>query len=70
MWGFVIVFGIIIFSALKRVATWNHNNQQPEVTVSVKVSGKRTEVRGSNNHSSTYYFATFQFERGDRNYIR
>ncbi|MGG3623420.1 DUF2500 domain-containing protein [Bacillus gobiensis] len=66
--GFISVFGIIIFTAFKGISTWDHNNQQPKLTVRAKVTGKRTEVRGgsSDSASRSYYYATFEVESGDR----
>ncbi|MBP1082861.1 DUF2500 domain-containing protein [Bacillus capparidis] len=66
--GVICVFGIIIFTAVKGISTWNHNNQQPKLTVRAKVTGKRTEVHGGSGDSSSrsYNYATFEVESGDR----
>jgi predicted amidophosphoribosyltransferase len=58
------------------VSEWSDNNEQPVLTVPVKVVTKREEVSTSSfNHgnntasslsSSTSYFVTFEFASGDR----
>ena len=61
---FGLAFGIII-STLARGAKQNRqNNAAPRVTAQAQVVTKRTHVRG--DHAHTTYFATFQFESGDR----
>ena len=61
---FALVFGLII-STLFRSAKQNHqNNNSPRVSAEAEVVTKRTKVWG--DHSHTVYFATFQFESGDR----
>lgn len=61
---FALVFGLII-STLFRSAKQNHqNNHSPRVSAEAEVVTKRTKVWG--DHSHTVYFATFQFESGDR----
>ena len=79
--GFILVFGIIIFTLLKGVAQWNRNNQSPVLTVAANVVAKRIAVSRHHhahsdniamNHdsSSTSYFATFEVESGDRIELR
>ncbi|RDI45801.1 DUF2500 domain-containing protein [Falsibacillus pallidus] len=71
---FIIVIGGIIFSIIKGISQWSHNNKQPKLTVDAKVVSKRDEVsRHSHNHdghhhhsTSTNYYATFEVESGDR----
>ena len=61
---FGLVFGLIV-STLVKSAKQNHaNNNSPRVTADTEVVAKRTQVRG--DHAHTTYFATFQFESGDR----
>ena len=73
--SFILVFGLIIFRAVKGGMEWNKNNHSPVLTVSAKVAAKRMAVsrrhhhHGNNMHhtsSSTTYFATFEVESGDR----
>ncbi len=64
-----IVFFVII--AVKGISQWNKNNHSPKLTVPATVVAKRTNVthhrhRGESSHSSTWYYATFQVESGDR----
>lgn len=65
---FIIVIGLILFSAGKGITEWSSNNQKPKLTVKAKVVSKRTEVSGgANDHpSSTHYYTTFEVESGDR----
>ena len=60
---FFVVFGLI---AVKGISQWNKNNQSPRLTVSATVVAKRTHVRHHDDGSVTHYYATFQFESGDR----
>ena len=72
--GFIIVFGMIIVSAIQGIGQWNKNNNSPVLTVSATVVAKRGEVHHHNHHtdnhmhhtSSTTYYVTFQVESGDR----
>ena len=41
---FIIVVGIIIFSLVRGIITWNKNNQSPRLTVSVVVAAKRENI--------------------------
>ena len=72
---FIIVLCSIIINIVKGVGTWNKNNQAPVLTVEAFVVAKRISVShhhhntGENmNHTSnsTFYYATFQVESGDR----
>ena len=61
---FALVFGLIV-STLFKSAKQNHtNNNSPRISSQAEVVAKRTQVRG--DHAHTTYFATFQFESGDR----
>ena len=77
---FLLVFGMIIFTMISNIRTWNKNNHSPRLTVSASVVAKRTKV--SHHHhgnaadvsgaggtwvsTSTVYYVTFQVESGDR----
>ena len=74
---FVLVIGVFVFAAVRMLRTWNKNNRSPRLTVPARVAAKRTEV--SHHHhtnagqdagfgmtSVTRYYATFEFESGDR----
>ena len=72
---FILVFGMIIFTAVKAIGQWNKNNHSPRLTVPATVVAKRTNVTHhhhggtnvpSHHHTSTSYFVTFQAESGDR----
>ena len=69
---FVLVFGIIVFSAIKGIFQWNKNNNSPRLTVPVTIVSKRQDVHRHHNHNthlhhtSTTYYVTFQVESGDR----
>ncbi|MBW8347994.1 DUF2500 domain-containing protein [Bacillus sp. IITD106] len=72
---FVIVIVSIIFGAVKGINQWQKNEQSPRLSVPATVKTKRTNVsRHShmdsneihNHHTSTTYYATFEFESGDR----
>lgn len=65
---FLVVFALaafIIGTTLVQNAKKNRaNNNSPRVTSEATVVTKRTHVWG--DHSHTDYYATFQFESGDR----
>lgn len=77
---FIIVVGIIIFSLVQGIITWNKNNQSPRLTVSVVVAAKRENIthhqhanvgdlssaHGFHTTTSTSYYVTFLVESGDR----
>lgn len=77
---FIIVVGIIIFSLVRGIITWNKNNQSPRLTVSVVVVAKRENIthhqhanvgdlssaHGFHTTTSTSYYVTFLVESGDR----
>lgn len=74
--GFVVVFGMIIATAVRGARQHRVNNQSPVLTVEAKVVTKRVNV--SRHHhssvndsmphtsSSTDYYVTFEVESGDR----
>ena len=61
---FGLAFGIIISGLVKESKTNRKNNASPRLSSEATVVTKRTQVRG--DHAHTTYFATFQFESGDR----
>ena len=61
---FCFVFGTILSTAVKGAKQNHVNNNSPRITSEATVVTKRTKVWG--DHSRTVYFATFQFESGDR----
>ena len=74
---FIIVFGTIIMTSIRGLSQWNRNNHSPILTVGARVVAKRTDVSYHRHHhgndmsmhhsySTTTYFATFEFESGDR----
>lgn len=68
---FVAVVGMFVVTAVRGVRTWSKNNASPKLTVSAQVVTKRTSVthyhsQNDMGHSSTWYYATFQVESGDR----
>ena len=74
---FVTIAGAIIFTIIKGIGTWSHNNGSPLLTVNAKVVGKRVDTRVSHSmhgtesalrSTSTFhtYYVTFEVESGDR----
>ncbi|ROR28143.1 uncharacterized protein DUF2500 [Mobilisporobacter senegalensis] len=73
---FAIVIGGFIITAVKGVGTWHKNNNSPVLTVAATVVTKRTNVTHHHHNtgndsmghtsSSTWYYATFEVESGDR----
>lgn len=72
---FLLVAGMVVVTLVRGIGQWNKNNNSPVLTVDAEVAAKRTEVThhhstnasGSNmDHTSTWYYATFQVESGDR----
>ena len=61
---FGLVFGMIISTLIKNGKQNRKNDTSPRLTSEATVVTKRTHVRG--DHAHTTYFATFQFESGDR----
>ena len=61
---FGLVFGMIVSTLVKQAKTNRKNNASPRLTSDATLVTKRTHVRG--DHAHTTYFATFQFESGDR----
>lgn len=71
---FMIVIGGFIFTIVRGVGQWSHNNAQPRLTVNARVVSKRTDVSHHHNvnnehhfdSTSTRYYVTFEVESGDR----
>ena len=71
---FLLVAGVIVFTIVRGIGEWNKNNHSPRLTVAATVVTKRTEVTHhhsdtngmGHSHSTTWYYATFQVESGDR----
>ena len=68
---FALVFGMIISNLVRSARRHAQDSASPRLTVDASVVAKRTQVgtnRGANNTTMRYtdYFATFQFESGDR----
>ena len=61
---FALVFSMILSTLVKGAKQNRTNNNSPRITSEATVVTKRTKVWG--DHSHTVYFATFQFESGDR----
>jgi uncharacterized protein YneF (UPF0154 family) len=61
---FCFVFGMIISTFVKQGKQERKNNNSPRISAEAEVVAKRTHVRG--DHAHTTYYATFQFESGDR----
>ena len=70
--AFFLFFGIFIVNLIRNIGRWNKNNHSPKLIVEAEVVDKRDEVYRRHNanthhtHISTTYYATFQFETGDR----
>ena len=70
---FLVVIGMLIFTAAKGINQWNKNNHSPRLTVPATVVAKRTNVSSHHHHNnmhhtthSTPYYVTFQVQSGDR----
>lgn len=67
---FIIIIGFIIFKAIQNTAEWNKNNNSLPLIVDAKVISKRMDVSQhanmNNRVSATTYYATFEFNEGNR----
>ena len=68
---FVIVIGVFVVTAVRSVAEWGRNNASPRLSSPATVVGKRERhYSHRNGGGGTTYYATFQFESGDRLELR
>lgn len=77
---FMVIIGGFVFVIVGGIKTWNQNNHSPRLTVPAKVVSKRMDMshhrhasdrdmtgsHGYSTTSSTWYYATFQVDSGDR----
>ena len=72
---FAAVIGCFIVTAVRGIRTWHKNNNSPRLTVHATVVSKRQNTSVHHHHNdntamhtstSTSYYATFQFDSGDR----
>lgn len=69
---FLLVIGVFLFTIVRGISQWNHNNHSPRLSVQAKVVSRRQHHEHHANHdvgtgiSSTSYYATFEVESGDR----
>ena len=61
---FGLVIGVLVSTLVKNAKSERKNDASPRLTSQATLVTKRTHVRG--DHSRTDYYATFQFESGDR----
>ena len=64
---FLVVLGMILYTIIGNISTWNKNNHSPQLTVPATVVAKRTEVSRHHTdntmmHTFTTYYVTFQVE--------
>ena len=78
--AFFGVFGVILFTLVSHLRTWNQNNHSPRLSVPAAVVAKRTDIshsstanagepsgaHGYSTSTHTSYYVTFQVESGDR----
>ena len=73
---FIIILVVFITRAVKGVSEWSKNEQSPQLSVPVVVKSKRTNVshhhhgNDHHGHTSTTYYATFEFDSSDRQEFR
>ena len=63
---FLVVLGMILYTIIGNISTWNKNNHSPRLTVPATVVAKRTEVSRHHTDNTMMHNATFQVESGDR----
>lgn len=72
---FILVFGVILFGIISSIRQGIKNSNSPVLSVNAKVVAKRTRISHNMNNttdgiasssSSTWYYATFEVESGDR----
>ena len=62
----LLILGIIALNLLRSLRQWNKDNHSPRLTVPATIVSKRADLRRRKNTHRTWYYATFQFESGDR----
>ena len=76
----LLIFGMILFTFISGIRTWNKNNNSPRLTVEARVTAKRQNTthhnepvggdtsgtHGYHTTTSTSYYITFEVESGDR----
>ncbi|MGL5081230.1 MAG: DUF2500 domain-containing protein [Microcoleaceae cyanobacterium] len=63
----IAVAGLLIVGIfVSLIATFIRNASSPRLAREARVVGKRLDVSGGKNGSSTYYYATFEFPDGSR----
>ena len=68
---FVLVVGLMVVMVIRSVAEWSRNNASPRLSSPATVVGKRERHYSHHNGGGgTTYYATFQFESGDRMELR
>lgn len=72
---FIAFLAVCIAAVGKGIGEWNKNNQSPRLTVFAEIVSRRVDVTYHHhmdennmwaNHSSTWYYITFQVASGDR----
>lgn len=72
---FFLILGVFLLQIIRGISQWNKNNHSPRLTVAATVVAKRDQIHrhhhstgtGMLHHTTTTtYYATFQFESGDR----
>ena len=65
---FFLIATFIFITLIRGLGQWNRNNNSPRLTVNALVVAKREDVSAHMRHNahSTAYYATFQFDSGDR----
>ena len=61
---FLVVLGMILYTIIGNISTWNKNNHSPVVAKRTEVSRHHTD--NTMAHTFTTYYVTFQVESGDR----
>ena len=64
------MLAIIFFGIIKRASENARNNNSPVVENEARAVSKRTQVSGSSNGSSTYYYVTFELNDGSRHELK
>lgn len=73
---FIIILVIFITGAVRGMSEWKKNEQSPQLSVPATVKSKRTNVSHHHHgddhhgHTSTTYYATFEFQSSDRQEFR